>query len=169
MRCTHASDRANNSVADRLVKMEDNRVLIERGGLEFLTDQRRDDLQELLADVTGLGYVVDLDFGPEPEPGKYGVTWLEVVAIYVGAKVLDGMTADAIDIAVKKLANTAVDWAKARFRKHPDNTRPQYISLYGPDGELLKSVQVDPKGDVQDHTERDRARQERKRKRKRKD
>ena len=85
----------------------------------------------------------------------YGVTWFKVLQIVLeGSKYAGTAAAGA---AAKKIAEAIIDWARAQFTK---SKRPVSFSIiYGPHGEVLKSVIVKPDG-VEDRTDEDRKRRE---------
>jgi hypothetical protein len=68
-----------------------------------------------------------------------GVTLHEVISISIkGAEVLGGAALVAMG---KRIGEIAVDWARKRFeRLHRGSTVS--ISIYGPDGKIIKSVRV---------------------------
>jgi hypothetical protein len=70
-----------------------------------------------------------------------GVTWFEIVSITLSA----GAWATKVlaEDAAKEIAKRAVDWARKRFKgRKKDSKRPVYVPIYGPDGEVLKSVVI---------------------------
>jgi hypothetical protein len=62
---------------------------------------------------------------------SYGVTWYEILLIYVLSKVTNKVIED--------LTHIAIEWARKRF-KNKKNNRPTYIKIYGPNNQVLKSV-----------------------------
>jgi hypothetical protein len=70
-------------------------------------------------------------------PGRYGVIFGEVLIVglpWVGGY-LAGKVADAV------IAKAVEGWKKMRGDK--PRARPRIVTLYGPDGEELKSVRID--------------------------
>lgn len=91
--------------------------------------------------------------GQHQEPGRFGVTWFQIIELH-----LPEVEAAVVGAVVTKFCDAAIDWAKRRFKKKPQK-RPIYIPIYGPDGEILKSVVVkDAQSDPEDRTEKDRDR-----------
>jgi hypothetical protein len=77
------------------------------------------------------------------EEQGYGVTFAEVLRIYLEVGELAGDTA-----AIMAPFWIAVRWARERWRRdketHAGQTpRPRYVTLYGPDGTTLKSIKID--------------------------
>jgi hypothetical protein len=85
-----------------------------------------------------------------------GITWFEILSITLGA----GAWATKLlaEDTAKEIAKRAVDWARERFKGRRSNSRrPVYIPIYGPDGQVLKSVVVKNATDEpEDRTEQDR-------------
>ena len=88
----------------------------------------------------------------------YGVTFWEVLYVWllwVGIK-----TAEA---AIPKIVDLFIKWAHNRFHQEGGEKRPKYVAIYGPNGEVLKSVLVRSKdSEPEDRTEEDRKRPPRK-------
>jgi hypothetical protein len=61
----------------------------------------------------------------------YGVTWYEVIEIAV----VSGLTEEII----RYITKLAVGWARERF-KQKQSGRPKAITIFGPKGEMLKSL-----------------------------
>ena len=43
---------------------------------------------------------------------------------------------------LKAIGDAAIDWAKHQFRKHPDNRNQKRITIYGPDGQAVRTALV---------------------------
>jgi hypothetical protein len=101
----------------------------ETSDLEALAGAVRDD--------TGL----DVEVASREQRG-YAVTWWEVV---------DFLLTDGAGHAIDAIIGVAVAWARKRLRaakEKTDRPRPVAVRIYGPDGELLKTVEVtDPDAD----------------------
>jgi hypothetical protein len=72
----------------------------------------------------------------------YAVTWWQVVGIYVGAR--------AGDALISAVVTAVVDWTKERFESR---ARPQSVTIYGPDGDVIKAIEVLNEGEVRDVTD----------------
>ena len=85
-----------------------------------------------------------------------GVTFFEILSITLSA----GAWATKLlaEDAAKEIAKRALDWARERFRgRRKGSTRPVYVPIYGPNGEVLKSVVIKNATDEpEDRTEQDR-------------
>jgi hypothetical protein len=63
----------------------------------------------------------------------YAVTWYEVIEIAVVSAVTEEV--------IRRIGKVAVDWARKRF-KQKQSERPKAITIFGPKGEVLKSLVV---------------------------
>ena len=108
-------------------------------GTEILNEDRRIALEDLIDSLRQDG--LDGEIAYRPPTGR-GVLWWEVVAIYVGGKFVDAVTGQIIKAALDQAVGRVTTWAKARLRRG-DTSRPQSITLYGPNGEVLKEIKVD--------------------------
>lgn len=121
-------------------------------------DIKPEEVQELaeLIHTLNLGYKVEL---ATSEQRGYGVTWYEVLYIWLpGALIAGG--AIALKQIIQEVAKIAVQWARERLKKKATSKRPTYIAIYGPDGKVLKSIVVkDAIQEVEDRTEQDREEQ----------
>ena len=85
-----------------------------------------------------------------------GITWFEILSITLSAGAW--ATREIAEEAAKEITKRAVAWARERFRgRRSGSKRPVYIPIYGPDGEVVKSVLVKNATDEpEDRTEQDR-------------
>lgn len=83
------------------------------------------------------------------EPGRYGVVFGEVLAIYIGMKALDVVTDHAMEAALKRVIETVKAWGRERFGKRRDAARPRPISIAFLDenGRVIKSWKIDQEGE----------------------
>jgi hypothetical protein len=101
-------------------------------------DLREEDLRSLAKvlspELPGhrIGYAYHL-----PQEGIYGVTWPEVVYIWLPA-VAGGLAKELVDAVLAQ----AVAWARSRFKREGAPKRPKYVAIYGPNGEVLASVEI---------------------------
>lgn len=106
------------------------------------------DSAEHLADELRALYpdqVVTVDYYDQMDPSRRGVTWYQVVHILLSVgKLAEGPIVGA-------MVSKAIDWARSRF-KEKSTKRPVSISIYGPDGKVVKSVLV--KDDVSEPEDR---------------
>lgn len=88
--------------------------------------------------------------GNEPRQGTYGVTFFQIVEI-----VLTTTAALVGKETVQEITKAAIEWARERFKRKKGT--PVYIPIYGPDGEIVKSVVIKNATDEpEDRTEEDR-------------
>jgi hypothetical protein len=86
----------------------------------------------------------------EQRPGTYGVTYFQIIEIVLPTAVLVGKE------LIQEITKAAVQWARARFKRKKGT--PIYIPIYGPDGDIVKSVVIKNDTDEpEDRTEQDRA------------
>lgn len=113
------------------------------------------DLEPLAQAIRDVGQGYEVQIAEPVEQRGYGVTWWEVVLIYIGSRGAEVVLTNVVN----DLYKVAVGWARARFQKEPG--RPKYIAIRGPDGEILRSVEVRrPDAEPEDKTEEDRRRDE---------
>ena len=103
-------------------------------------DLRRDKLEPLMNAILELdsSYEVRLAFNDQR---GYGVTWWQVLHVWLpwAGVALGGA-------AAKKIVELAIDWAHHRLKGDEPNHRPRSVSIYGPDGQILKQIRVDHSG-----------------------
>jgi hypothetical protein len=114
--------------------------------MDEIVMQPTSDLRPEPEDVRLLGDDLSRELGApvrlvgEPEHGGRGVTWWEVVHVWLPASVVGSpLVAKAVDVFV--------DWARARMRRFREeqeaNPPPQHMTIYGPDGKPLKKVTLE--------------------------
>jgi len=123
------------------------RVIFEPGNPHDLS---RDELEELATEIREEFPELEVEVFVGEEHG-YGVTLSEVLRIYMEIGEVAGATA-----AIGAPFWATVRWAKKRWHRdreaNPDELpRPRFVTVYGPDGETLKSVKIDaPDGEVEE-------------------
>ncbi|WP_344417140.1 hypothetical protein, partial [Streptomyces glomeratus] len=70
-------------------------------GTEILHEERRRALAHLADDLQALGIECHVNYRP-PDPGKRGVTWYEVLYIYLGTKALESLTGYAFNVLAEQ-------------------------------------------------------------------
>lgn len=79
-------------------------------------DLRPEDLESLAIAIRG-DHALTADVGVVPQRG-YGVTWWEVLYIYLGTKGLDALTGHAFQLFLDGITEKAKQWYRGRrFRK----------------------------------------------------
>jgi len=104
-------------------------------------------LSELQKDLRSAGFDVELPAesrGWVPSPDEAQAT-LKIVELWIGAQTVR-LVGKAFDDEINALFDMAKSWAKRQFAKHPKPDEPPpktlKVSLYGPDGKLLKTIDV---------------------------
>jgi hypothetical protein len=123
------------------------RIFLEPGNPHDFTDGALEELRDSIAhDSPEIDATVSLR-----EEHGYGTTFGEVLRIYVEATEITSGTLGTFGPFV-----LAIRWAQRRWRKDREDhqrPRPRFVSLYGPDGTILKSVKIDlPSGELEDDT-----------------
>jgi hypothetical protein len=127
--------------------MADKEIRIDRG--------RPEDVEDLAEALRGQFPDITVTIVP-PAMSGYGVTAWEVLNVFVPWSELPH---DAFMAGVGIVAKEAIAWAHRRLKKSPH--RPKYVAIYGPNGEIVKAVRVDPGGEEIDMTEEQREEQAR--------
>jgi PAS domain-containing protein len=125
-------------VTGAVLVADDIFVFLRIGGTEILHDGRREALEALIASIREEGIDGEIRYRP---PSGRGISWIEVTSIYIGMKVGDAIISTATKGLIDRIAERSKDWAKRRFASG-DAVRPQLIRIYGPDGTVLKEVEV---------------------------
>ena len=117
---------------------------------EITQPERRAALEELRGRLQSAGATVELQIA-EYIPGRRGIAFIESVAIYIGGAASGALVSNL----VTDFYTQAKTWAKARFHKKLNespngNPRPEAFTIYGPDGEVLKTWKIDKDGEHED-------------------
>lgn len=112
-----------------------SRIILEPGNPFDFDDDALDELARELHAASGKATVV----ARRPEHG-YGVTFNEVLHVWVVWNNLGGPYAVGLVLAVRKWA---VKRWKADRAAHPDQPRPRSVTIWGANGKPLKSIKVD--------------------------
>lgn len=116
----------------------------------------RDLTPEKLADlVSDLSADYSADVGVAEQRG-YGVTWWEVLIIYIATKGADAIVGRLYDAALDRIESSVKAWL-ARRRETEESKRPFFLAVYDEDGELAKALEFRPDDEPVDVTERERA------------
>jgi hypothetical protein len=129
------------------------RLIVYKPDTERFLEERITALDELADGLAALGHDVKRNYHEQP-PGRYGVTWWEVVYIYLGMKAIDAMTSRALDAVLDKIVETAKHWARGRMARKETN-RPEYFAVLDAEGKVLRSWKIDKEGE-EEQTEKDR-------------
>src|SRR5215216_2165985 len=99
-------------------------------------DLRPEKLEPLISAIRDLdsSYEVKIAYN---EPRGYAVTWWEVLYIW-----LPWVGTAAGGAAIAKIVELVIEWAHNRFKADPERKRPRHVSIYGPDGKVIKSILI---------------------------
>ncbi len=99
-------------------------------------------VQRLVDEGAVFGIAVELDTSDRTRPGELrsGASPVEAVGLFVVAAV----AVRQFERLVDRLFDAAVEWVLAHRRS--DTVEPVVVSLYGPDGEVIKSMEVPQDG-----------------------
>src|SRR4051812_23695489 len=103
------------------------RAIIYKPGTELFNDERLAALDELADLVTAAGFDVERCYR-EQQPGSRGVTWWEVVYIYLGMKAVDTATSRVFDATLDRVVTAAKTWARTRLLRK-ESSRPEYFAV----------------------------------------
>jgi hypothetical protein len=119
-------------------------------------DFEEDDLEALADAIRATSGGTAVETVSKEQWGR-AVTWWEVV---------DFLLTEGAGHVVDAVIGAAIMWARQRLKRKKDaepdrQPRPVWVTLYGPDGGILKSVQItDPDNEPSDVTEAERERVE---------
>lgn len=94
-------------------------------------------VQTLLQEGSALGISIELDTSDRTRPGEMrgGASPAEVLALYFVARAATRQAERLMD----RLFDATVKWVLAHVHKDQEHV---FVQLYGPDGEVLKSIEV---------------------------
>jgi len=110
-------------------------------------DVSKEELAELASEIEKhIRYKVEYH---KKESVGYGVTWYEVVLIWLGIEVSKTVYKEVVEPIVKDF----IVWAKNRMRRNLSR-RPNSLTIYDSKGKKIKSISVlNQDGEVKDNTE----------------
>lgn len=124
-------------------------VLLVPGNPRDLTPET---LEPLVADLSE-HYTADVAV---TQQRGYGVTWWEVLIIYVASKGADAIVGRAFNEILDRLEATVRAWLGRRREAAEEKSRPFFMAVYDEDGELLRALELPVDGDPIDVTDRER-------------
>ena len=109
-------------------------------------DLRPKDLETLAEEIRSEQLSVEIR---ERTQRGYAVTWWEVLYIYVGGKILDGVTGHALQLMLDSLTEKAKHWIAARQKKREKENpewkqRPFLLEIKDEGGRVLHEFRIDP-------------------------
>jgi hypothetical protein len=103
-------------------------------------DVSAEDEEELAEAFRRLDANINVTTEIKPREGR-GITWAEIVIITL--QVVGPVLSQLKDKVLAKVTEAAIEWARRRYEgKRKGSRRPTYIDIYGPDGEIIKSIEV---------------------------
>lgn len=83
------------------------------------------------------------------EQGRYGVTWGEMVSLYVGMKAADVVTNHALETLLNRILEVVRRWGRERFegRRNAARKRPTFVGILDEDGRVLKKWSIGEDGE----------------------
>lgn len=124
-------------------------VLLVPGNPRDLTPEK---LEPLVADLSE-HYTTDVGV---VEQRGYGVTWWEVLLIYLASKGADAIVGRTFDEALDRLVTAVQSWLGRRRDAAEEQSRPFFMAVYDEDGEILRALELPVDGDPIDVTDRER-------------
>lgn len=94
-------------------------------------DVKPEDLQELAEEIHSLCPGYDIKIEGKGYTG-YGLTWGEIVNFWIAAPVSG--------LLIEQIIKLAIKWARKRFTQKGREKRPKSITIYGPKGNILKTI-----------------------------
>jgi hypothetical protein len=117
---------------------------------EITQPERRAALEQLQARLASCGVTIDLEVA-EYIPGRRGLTWVECVWIYVAGPASAALIANLVNDLYKQAKSWAIDRFRKKLEANPDGSpRPEWFTIYGPDGEPMKTFKIDKEGEHED-------------------
>lgn len=135
----------------RRAPWECRKVLLVPGNPQDLTPEK---LDSLLAELSE-HYTTDVAVVPQR---GYGVTWWEVLIIYLASKGADAIVGRVFDEAVDRIESTVRTWIARRRGTDGDEEadRPFFVAICDEDGDVIRAVELPVDGDPVDVTDRER-------------
>lgn len=96
-----------------------------------------EDLEPLVARIRD-GHAPSPDVGVLPQRG-YGVTWWEVLIIYVSMKGVDAVVGHVYQLLLDEITEKVKQWYRDRSLKEEDN-RPLLLDIRDDEGHVLRAL-----------------------------
>ena len=122
-----------------------NNIIIDNPNFTRITFK---EVEELVQSLRSAFPEYNVQLAEHNESVGKGFTLFEVLRIYVSSK--------ATEIVIDNIMKISINWARKRFAKPHHEHSQKYIALYGPDGEVLKTIVLKNATDEpEDRTEAD--------------
>lgn len=115
-------------------------------------DLRPEDLEPLVERIRD-GHASSADVSMVRQRG-YGVTWWEVLVIYISAKGADAVIGHAYQLLLDEITDKVKAWYRER-RLEKDNKRPLLFEIRDEEGHVLRALEQQASGELTDVTERE--------------
>jgi hypothetical protein len=111
------------------------------------TREREAAINELISDLYSLKIPIRTSYG-EQAPDRRGVTWWEILYIYLVSRGVDAVTGYAYSAALDQVTDRTKGWIRKRFAR-AETRRPQYFAILDDEGKVLQSWKIDAEGEVE--------------------
>jgi hypothetical protein len=109
-------------------------------------------LQSLVDALKAASREVSVEFAHREQRG-YGVTWWEVLNVWIkDPAVVGGVAGAASAKVVEKLVEVVIDWLKRRHSDKATKKRPKIVTILDHEGNVLKSVELQADSPMVDKT-----------------
>lgn len=115
-------------------------------------DLRSEDLRPLFHSIEA-GSAASVDVGLLPQHG-YGVTWWEVLVIYVAGKGAEAVMGHLYQLLLDEIREKVKEWYRER-RLQKDDKRLLFLDIRDEEEHVLRALELNASGEVQDVTERE--------------
>jgi hypothetical protein len=130
------------------------RLVVSLGGGVRITPGTKGPLEDLANRLTDAETEVRVI---SQEPQGRGVTWGEVVIIYIATKALDNLTDKALDAFFARIAGVARKWAREQVQERSNaghaRVRPTFVEPRNQSGELVGPTVVKAEADSEGNIE----------------
>lgn len=111
-----------------------------------------EELEPLVGDLRD-GHASSVDVGVVPQRG-YGVTWWEVLVIYITMKGADAVLGHVYQLLLNEITEKVKAWYRER-RLEKDNKRPLLLDIRDEEGHVHRALEIQASGEFKDVTERE--------------
>jgi hypothetical protein len=119
-------------------------------------DVRPEDLEPLVEEIK-LGNDLTVDVRVPPPQRGYGVTWWEVVVIYLLTKGADAVVGRGYQLILDKITEKVKHWYQERRLKRGNN-RPLSLTFRDDQGHVLRALEMRATGETEEVTREERGR-----------
>lgn len=113
-------------------------------------DLREEDLASLI-EALRKETSLSVEVGILPQRG-YGVTWWEVLLIYIATKGADAVVGHVYNLLLKEITDKVQAWYQRR-RAETNNKRPLLLEIRDEEGKVIKALEIEEANRIKDVTE----------------